>query len=132
MLSLYVVLKFIHKPLRFFGTIGVPILLIGSIFTGDPGISRLFFGVPLADRPALILGALLIVLGIQVIALGLIGEIIIFVAGKRIKDYTIDRILSATPALAAGHAISRADGGGAMRRRRGCCPGATMVVRARN
>jgi glycosyltransferase involved in cell wall biosynthesis len=93
MLSLYVVLKFIHKPLRFFGTVGLPILLTGLIFTGYLGISRLFFGVPLADRPALILGVLLIVLGIQVIALGLIGEIMIFVAGKRIKDYTIDRIL---------------------------------------
>jgi hypothetical protein len=53
----------------------------------------MFFGTALADRPALILGVLLIVLGIQVIALGLIGEIIIFVAGKRIKDYTIERIL---------------------------------------
>jgi glycosyltransferase involved in cell wall biosynthesis len=92
-LSLYVVLKFIHKPLRFFGTAGLPILLIGLIYTGYLAISRLFFGMPLADRPALILGALLIVLGIQVIALGLIGEIIIFVAGKRIKDYTVDRIL---------------------------------------
>jgi glycosyltransferase involved in cell wall biosynthesis len=92
-LSLYVVLKFIHKPLRFFGTAGLPILLIGLIYTGYLGISRLFFGTPLADRPALILGVLLIVLGIQVIALGLIGEIIIFVAGKRIKDYTIDKIL---------------------------------------
>jgi type IV secretory pathway VirB3-like protein len=49
--------------------------------------------MPLADRPSLILGVPLIVLGIQVIALGPIGEIIIFVAGKRIKDDTIDRIL---------------------------------------
>jgi glycosyltransferase involved in cell wall biosynthesis len=92
-LSLYVVLKFIHKPLRFFGTVGLPILLIGLVYTGYLGISRLFFGMALADRPALILGVLLIVLGIQVIALGLIGEIIIFVAGKRIKDYTVDRIV---------------------------------------
>ena len=92
-LSLYVVLKFIHKPLRFFGTAGLPILLIGLVYTAYLGISRLFFGMALADRPALILGVLLIVLGIQVIALGLIGEIIIFVAGKRIKDYTIDRVL---------------------------------------
>jgi glycosyltransferase involved in cell wall biosynthesis len=92
-LSLYVVLKFIHKPLRFFGTAGLPILLIGLIYTGYLGINRLFFGMALADRPALILGVLLIVLGIQVIALGLIGEIIIFVASKRIKDYTIDKIL---------------------------------------
>jgi hypothetical protein len=92
-MSLFVVLKFIHKPLRFFGTAGLPILLIGLIYTGFLGFSRLFFGMPLADRPALILGVLLIVLGIQVIALGLIGEIIIFASGKRIKDYTIEKIL---------------------------------------
>jgi glycosyltransferase involved in cell wall biosynthesis len=91
--SLFLVLKFIHKPLRFFGTAGLPILLIGLVYTGILGFNRLFFGTPLADRPALILGVLLIVLGIQVIALGLIGEIIIYAAGKRIKDYTIEKIL---------------------------------------
>jgi Glycosyl transferase family 2 len=92
-LSLFVVLKFIHKPLRFFGTAGVPILLVGLIYTAILGFERLFFGSPLADRPALILGILLIVLGIQVIALGLIGEIIIFASGKRVRDYTIEKIL---------------------------------------
>jgi glycosyltransferase involved in cell wall biosynthesis len=92
-LSLFVVLKFIHKPLRFFGTAGLPILLVGLVYTGFLGFSRLFLGMPLADRPALILGVLLIVLGIQVIALGLIGEIIIFASGKRLKDYTIEKIL---------------------------------------
>jgi hypothetical protein len=92
-ISLFVVLKFIHKPLRFFGAAGLPILLIGLVYTGILGLSRLFFGMPLADRPALVLGVLLIVLGIQVIALGLIGEIIIFASGKRLKDYTIEKIL---------------------------------------
>jgi len=92
-ISLYVVLKFTHKPLHFFGALGLPILLLGLIFTGALAVSRVFFGVPLADRPALILGVLLIVLGIQVIALGLIGEIIIFTSGKRIKDYTVEKVL---------------------------------------
>jgi hypothetical protein len=92
-ISLFVVMKFIHKPLRFFGTAGLPILLVGLVYTGYLGFSRLFLGTPLADRPALILGVLLIVLGIQVIALGLIGEIIIFASGKRIKDYTVEKIL---------------------------------------
>jgi glycosyltransferase involved in cell wall biosynthesis len=92
-ISLFIVLKFIFKPLRFFGAVGVPILLLGLAYTGGLAISRLFFGTPLADRPALILGVLLIVLGIQVIALGLIGEIIIFASGKRIKDYKVEKIL---------------------------------------
>jgi glycosyltransferase involved in cell wall biosynthesis len=92
-ISLFVVLKFVHKPLRFFAMVGVPILLVGVVYTGILAIERLFFGEGLADRPALVLAVLLVVLGIQVLALGLIGEIIIFVSGKRIKDYTIEKII---------------------------------------
>jgi glycosyltransferase involved in cell wall biosynthesis len=92
-LALYMMLKFVKKPLRFFGSLGLPVLLVGLAYTGWLAFARLFLGIGLADRPALILGVLLIVLGIQIIALGLIGEIIIFVSGKRIKDYTIEKIL---------------------------------------
>jgi hypothetical protein len=35
----------------------------------------------------------MIVLGIQIIALGLIGEIVIFASGRRIKDYTVEKIV---------------------------------------
>lgn len=92
-LALFVVLKFIRKPLRFFGMIGLPLFLIGLAYTTGLALGRLLFHTPLADRPALILGVLLIVLGIQIVALGLIGEIIIFAAGKRIKDYIVERVI---------------------------------------
>ncbi len=92
-LALFMVLKFVRRPLRFFGAIGVPLFAAGVLFTGWLAISRLFFGVGLADRPALILGVLMIVLGIQVIALGLLGEIIIFASGRRMRDYDVERIV---------------------------------------
>jgi glycosyltransferase involved in cell wall biosynthesis len=92
-LALYTVLRFIRRPLRFFGAIGLPILFAGLLLTGVLVTARLFFEVSLADRPILILGVLLIVLGIQVIALGLIGEIIVFAAGRRIENYTVERLL---------------------------------------
>ena len=92
-IALFFVLKFVRKPLRFFGAIGLPMLLAGLLFTGILAIGRLLFDMPLADRPILILGVLLIVLGIQTIALGLIGEIIIFASGKRTREYTVEKIL---------------------------------------
>jgi hypothetical protein len=73
--------------------IGLPLFLIGLLYTSALAFGRLFLGMPLGDRPALILGVLLIVLGIQIVALGLIGEIIIFAAGKRIKDYIVEKVL---------------------------------------
>ncbi|MEM7022827.1 MAG: glycosyltransferase [Pseudomonadota bacterium] len=92
-LTLYVLLRFTKKPLRFFGSIGLMVLIPGLLFTAALAFVRLVYGVGLADRPVLILGVLMIVLGIQTIALGLIGEIVIFASGRRIKDYTVEKIV---------------------------------------
>jgi hypothetical protein len=54
---------------------------------------RLFFGQALAERPALLLSSLLVVLGLQLFALGLLGELIIFTHARTIKDYQVDRII---------------------------------------
>ena len=56
-------------------------------------VQRLFFGQALADRPALLLSSLLLVVGLQLFALGLLGEIIIFTHARNIKDYQIDRVI---------------------------------------
>jgi hypothetical protein len=80
--------------LRFFGTIGTAVFVVGSLFLGYVVIERAFFGVALADRPALLLSSLLVVLGLQVFALGLLGELIIFTHAKDIKEYTIERVVN--------------------------------------
>jgi hypothetical protein len=49
--------------------------------------------MPLADRPALLLSSLLIVLGVQVFVLGLIGELVIFTHATEIDEYEIDEII---------------------------------------
>ena len=86
--------RFTKKPLRFFGTIGSITFLSGGIFLLFIVVERLFFGVALADRPALLLSSLLVVLGIQIFALGLLGELIIFTHAKELKEYSIDRIVN--------------------------------------
>jgi Glycosyl transferase family 2 len=92
-LALYLVLKFTKKPLRFFGMLGLPLLALGLLGCVALTVAKLFYGVPLADRPALVLAVLMVVLGIQVIALGLIGELVIFASGRRIKEQVIERIV---------------------------------------
>lgn len=92
-MTLYVVLKFLRRPLRFFGAIGMPIFLVGLLLTLGLVIGRLFFDVPLADRPMLIFSVLMIVLGIQIVAIGLVGEIIIFANSRHMKQYNIATII---------------------------------------
>lgn len=94
LLTIFFLVKFTKKPLRFFGLIGTTLLSVGFFTTLFLVIDRLAFGAALSDRPALILASLLIVLGIQVIAIGLIGEIIIFTHARNIKEYRIDRIIN--------------------------------------
>lgn len=91
-ITLYVVLKFLRRPLRFFGSIGLPIFLLGGVATAVLLAQRLF-GNPLADRPALIFAVLMVVLGIQIVAIGLVGEIIIFANSRRMKQYTVRNII---------------------------------------
>jgi glycosyltransferase involved in cell wall biosynthesis len=94
LLTVFFLVKFTKKPLRFFGLIGVAIFALGALLVLYLVVERLFFGVGLAERPALLLSSLLIVLGAQIFALGLIGELIIFTHAKDIKEYSIDEIIN--------------------------------------
>ena len=94
LLSIFFLVKFTRKPLRFFGLTGLTSLLTGGVYTGYLVIQRLYMGVPLADRPALLLGLLLIVLGIQLFAIGLVGELIIFTHAREQREYTIEQIVN--------------------------------------
>ncbi len=80
--------KFTEKPLRFFG-------LIGSVFLGIGGFLSLWLlverlaGTPIADRPLLLLGVLLVALGVQLIGLGLVGEIIVHLRAPHRRAYRV-------------------------------------------
>lgn len=86
--------KFNKKPLRFFGLLGFASFAIGVISLLYIVIERLFFDVPLADRPALLLSTLFLVLGVQLGAIGLVGETIIFTHAREVKEYTIKEIIN--------------------------------------
>ncbi|MFQ5822481.1 MAG: glycosyltransferase [bacterium] len=82
------------KPLHFLGFFGLIFALSGAAINLYLFIYRLFHIGPIAGRPLLLLGALLLVIGIQMISIGLIGEMIIFTHAKEIKEYNIEKIIS--------------------------------------
>lgn len=94
LLTIFFLLKFTKKPLRFFGLAGTTLFSIGTLATLYIIFERLFMDVAMAGRPVLILSSLLIVLGIQIIAIGLVGEIIIFTHARHLKEYTIEKIIN--------------------------------------
>jgi glycosyltransferase involved in cell wall biosynthesis len=85
--------RFTKKPLRFFGMIGVIMGGIGALLLLYLAAERVLLGEPLADRPALLLSSLLAVVGLQLFAIGLLGELMIFTHAHDIKDYKIDEVI---------------------------------------
>ena len=87
--------SFSTKPIQFFGPLG--------LFFGFAGIgislyltaAKIFKGIDIGGRPLLLLGALLIIVGIQFIGMGLLGEMIVRVYHESQKKpiYTLKKIL---------------------------------------
>jgi glycosyltransferase involved in cell wall biosynthesis len=93
-LTVYFLVKFTKKPLRFFGLLGFGIAGIGGAVVAYLVVQRVLGYTELADRPALLLGSLLLVLGIQLFAIGLIGELLIFIHSRQIKEYRVEKTLN--------------------------------------
>ena len=107
-LTVLFLVRFTKKPLRFFGMVGVSMFVLGSVLIAYLVVERLFFDQPLADRPALLLASLLAVLGLQLFALGLLGELIIFTHARGIKDYQVAEVIEfPSPEEPVRHAASQ-------------------------
>jgi glycosyltransferase involved in cell wall biosynthesis len=64
------------RPIQAFGAIGVLLGGLGTLWTGVLVFEKVILGYSLGNRPALLLAVLLVVVGVQFVSLGLIGEMI--------------------------------------------------------
>jgi hypothetical protein len=60
-------------------------------------VEKVFFATGISDRAVLLLGVLLMVLGVQTLSLGLIGEIIIFTHARNVREYRIAEVIKNPP-----------------------------------
>jgi hypothetical protein len=80
--------KFTEKPLRFFGLVGSVFLGIGTVLSAVLLIQRVQ-GQGIANRPVLLLAVLSLALGVQLIGLGLVGEIIVHLRAPHRRAYRV-------------------------------------------
>jgi len=93
LLTIIFLTKFNKKPLRFFGLIGSSSIFISIIGLLYLTFEKLVLDIGMSDRPALVLYSLFLVLGCQLIAIGLVGETVIFTHSKDLKEYRIKKII---------------------------------------
>ena len=82
-LNVFFLTRFLRKPLRFFGLAGMGVGFVGFVICALLAFWWIAFDTALANRPLLLLGVLLLVLGVQMASIGLIGEIVIFLSSHK-------------------------------------------------
>lgn len=114
LLGIAFLLRFVQRPFRFFGSVGGTMALAGLLLGLALSFEKLVLNVPLAERPALLLATMLVVLGVQIAAVGLIAEIIIFTRSKRLTTYRVEEIVEhplAAPVAESAAAVPTATSG---------------------
>lgn len=88
LLTVILMTRYTNKPLHFFGVMGL--LLAGAGIAIDMYLImlRVFFDQWLSNRPLLIIGTLLAIVGVQLVLFGLLAEMIAF-SYRRENDYSV-------------------------------------------
>jgi dolichol-phosphate mannosyltransferase len=85
----YFNVKFVRKPLRFFMRIGTAFMLISFLLGVYLIGGKLFGNIPIGNRPELMISIFMLACGIQITAVGLLGEMITFALGRKKPEYRI-------------------------------------------
>ena len=88
LLTVILMTRYTNKPLHFFGLLGLLLAGLGSAIDLYLITLRVLFNHWLSNRPLLIIGTFLIIVGVQLILFGLLAEMIAF-SYRRETDYSV-------------------------------------------
>jgi len=97
---------YLKRPLHLFGGAGLAVFGVGTIINlylaflwmlREVG-GRVDIG-PIGTRPLLMVGVLAMILGIQLISIGLLGEMLRYFSFRPTEEYTIRRVLESSSAI---------------------------------
>ncbi|MCA1832334.1 MAG: glycosyltransferase family 2 protein [Actinomycetota bacterium] len=93
LLALPFMLRFFNRPIRFFGGVGLIAGSLGGLVLAWLGYLRIFNHQAIGNRPVLLAGVLMVLMGVQFITLGLLGELVIraYYATKGRRAYHVRR-----------------------------------------
>jgi glycosyltransferase involved in cell wall biosynthesis len=93
LISVVFLSRYSKKPLHFLGFGGAILALIGAAINLYLFVYRILGIGGIAGRPILLLGTVCLVIGLQMIAVGLLGEMIIYTHARNIREYNIEEII---------------------------------------
>jgi len=101
LLTIRFLLRYLSRPLHFFGTVGMASVIVGSLIAGYLIAAKVLWHLNVMEHhgPLMIFAAVAIIAGVQLLALGLLGEMQVrhYHEPSRRTPYSIDRVLRAKP-----------------------------------
>jgi len=93
-------MRFLHRPLHAFGGVGFAFIGIGGAALVYLAVEKLVFGHDIGGRPLLLLGVLLTLIGVQLLATGVLGELLtrIYHEPQGRRQYVLRRDEGSRPA----------------------------------
>jgi glycosyltransferase involved in cell wall biosynthesis len=88
LLTVILLTRYTNKPLHFFGVMGMTLAGVGTLIDSYLIFMRAVYQEWLSNRPLLIIGTLLIIVGLQLVLFGLLAEMIAF-SYRRENDYSV-------------------------------------------
>ena len=86
LMTVIVLTRYLKRPAHFFGGFGLVSGFAGFCILAALSVGKLLFEIPIGNRPLFFLGILLLLLGVQLVSIGLIGELINYHAHKKRID----------------------------------------------
>jgi glycosyltransferase involved in cell wall biosynthesis len=91
LITVLFITRYTRRPLHLFGLVGLVLLNVGFFINAYLAVLW-FLGHGLSNRPLLLLGVLLMLMGIQVLTTGLLGEMITLKNFRRLDSYSIKEV----------------------------------------
>jgi glycosyltransferase involved in cell wall biosynthesis len=77
LLTVRFLLSYSTRPIQIFGLIGLLTFALGALIGIYLTFMKLVYGIALAERPLLLLAILLVMIGVQLVTMGLLGEMVV-------------------------------------------------------
>jgi glycosyltransferase involved in cell wall biosynthesis len=96
--------SYLARPMQIFGLAGFVCFAAGAVTSAWLAFHRIFYGTPLSERPLLLLGVLLIVVGIQLASLGLVADVLArtYFESQKKPSYYVREIVRGSTAVTPG------------------------------
>lgn len=91
LLTVRFLLSYSTRPMQVFGLIGLISGALGGLLLLYLGYVRLILQIPIGDRPLLLLSVLMVLIGVQFLGMGLLGELItrVYYEGRNRPIYVV-------------------------------------------